>query len=103
MLVVPKNFIVMSFGKSGCKRLASVKLRSYLKAKVGLEAEIPAARNAWELEYRVRESLLPAFKPIFSSACVSPVKPQSISFHTENQKHFSFSSNAAELIERFRS
>lgn len=37
----------MSFGKSGCKRLASVKLRSYLKAKVGLEAEIPAATNAW--------------------------------------------------------
>lgn len=34
-------------GKGGCKRLASVKLGSYLKAKVDLEAEIPDARNAW--------------------------------------------------------
>lgn len=37
----------MSEGKGGHKRLASVKLRSYLKAKVDLEAEIPDARNAW--------------------------------------------------------
>lgn len=53
-----------------------------------------------ELEHRVRESLQLACKPIFS-ACVSSVKSQHSSFHPENQKHFS--SNAAELMEKFRS